>query len=313
MDLNMDIPILSVLLGLGGKCILNWALVLLQKDHIWRSFVCVFSLSLAIVDTIVSLAVTFIHLQGDCNILGWRLTPYNLCLLVQILGYVYSAQHYSVLIITTLEHLYVVSRSLRHNLWKPSWIFQLFLTVFVWFFSVYYVFMLSNIQPYLEDAAQFQIDHCWISSSYVISELAIVIGLLCLCWVLYHSLKYVLQLAKNPYSNYLMIMKSQIRLRVIFITKVARIFLDTWVYFLIFLFFHVVLPVQMPSHLGLNCAWLCFLNSLLIAVALCVVNPASELAQDLAAVPPDSFCDWKTDFSLATDFRHKFTARERRR
>lgn len=311
MDLDMNIPIVSVLLGLGGKCVLNWALVLFQKDHIWRSFVCIFSLSLSIADTVLTLAVTFIHLQGDCNILGWRLTRFNLCLLVQILGYIYSAQHFSVLIITTLEHLYVVSRRLRRTMWKPSWIFQLFVTIFVWVFSIYFVFKLSNVQPYLEDAAHFQIDHCWTSSSSVISELAIVIGLVCLCWTLYHSLKHLVQLAKNP--NYLITMKSQIQIwpRVMFITKVARIFLDTWVFFLIFLFFHVVLPVEMPSHLGLNCAWLCFLNSLFIAVALCVVSPASELAQDLAAVPPDSFCDWKTDFSL--DFRHKLTARERRR
>uniref|UniRef100_A0A8C6UXU5 Uncharacterized protein n=1 Tax=Neogobius melanostomus TaxID=47308 RepID=A0A8C6UXU5_9GOBI len=300
----MSIPIPGMLFGLGGKCILNWALVVLQRDHIWRSFVCVFSLSLAIIDTVLTLTVTFIHLQGDSNLLGWRLTRYHVCLLVQILGYIYSAQHSGVVIVTVLEHLYVISRRLRHNISKSTWTFQLFLTLLIWFYSIFYVFKLSNVQPYLEDLAHFQIHHCWTSSSSVISELAVLTGCLCLTLILCHS-KYLIQLARNPHSNNSMTLKSQIQPRLIFITKVARMFFHTWALLLLFLFFQVVIPVKMPSHLGLNCAWLCFLNSLLIAAGLCVVNPAPELGQGLAAVPPDSICDWKTEFSLESDLRNR--------
>lgn len=308
MDMNIGLP--ALLFGLGGKCLLNWALILLQKNHIWRSFVCVFSLSLAFVDTILTLAVTFIHLQGDANILGLRITRYHFCLLVQILGYIYSSQHYSLLIITTLEHLYIVLRRLRHSIWKPTWAFQLFLTISVWVLSTFFVMKLSNVRPYLENVAHFQINQCWISSSSVISELAIVLSCLSLLWILWHLLTSIIQLARNPHSNYLTILQSQIRPKLLFVAKVGRIFLDTWALFLLYLFFHIVTPVEMPSHLGLNCAWLCFANSLLVAVALCAVSPTSELAQGLAAVPPDSFCDWKKEFSLAKDLRHTLKARE---
>lgn len=308
MDLDMNIPIPSLLFGIGGKCILNWALVLFQKGHIWRSFVGVFSLSLAVVDTFMTLTVTIIHLGGDTNILGWRLTRYHVCLLPQILGYVYSSQHVTVLIISTLEHLFVVSR----RVWKPTWIFRLVLTFLTWGFSILYVFNLSVVRLYVEDTTYFQINHCWISSSSAISELAIVVGCLCLCWTLFHLLKLLIQLVKVPHSNYCVTLKSQIRPRLSFAIKVVRIFLDPWALFIAFMFFHVVIPVEMPSHLGLNCAWLCFLNSLLIALALCVVSPAAELSQGSAQVPPDSFCDWRAEFSLANGAKSKFTIRERR-
>ncbi|KAJ0011994.1 hypothetical protein NQD34_012969 [Periophthalmus magnuspinnatus] len=292
--MDMSIPIPSVLFGLGGKCILNWALVFFQKDHICRSFLCVFSLSVSIVDTVLTLFVTFIHLLQDINFLGWRLTRYHVCFLVQILGIVYSTQHFVILIVTILEHLFIVLRRLQHGMWKATWIFYLFLTLTIWLCSVIYVLKFSNIHPFLEDAAHFQADHCWISSLSIISEVAIFVAFLLLGFIIWHSLKYTVQLAKNP--NCLITIKIQIHMRLIFIYKVVWIFLDMWVLFVIFLLLHVVLPLDMPSFLALNCAWFCFLNSLLIALALCIVYPSFELAQGLAAVPPDSFCEWKKKF-----------------
>uniref|UniRef100_A0AAV2JXV2 Uncharacterized protein n=1 Tax=Knipowitschia caucasica TaxID=637954 RepID=A0AAV2JXV2_KNICA len=72
-QMDMSVPVPSLLLGLGGKCILNWALVFLQRDHIWSSFICVFSLSVSVIDTILTILVTSIHLLQDVNILGLRL------------------------------------------------------------------------------------------------------------------------------------------------------------------------------------------------------------------------------------------------
>lgn len=308
MDPDMSIPVPCVLYGLGVKCVLNWALILFQREHVWSSFVCVFGLSLAAVDSALTLAVTLVHLRGDADVLGLRVTRYHVCLLVQVLGHVYSAQHLSVLAITALEHSYTVLRRLRCDLWTPTWIFQLFLTALVWFFSVLFVFKLANVQPYLEDVAYFQIHHCWTSSSNVISELAVVISCLCLCWIVFFSLKCLVQIVKNPCSNPLLTVKIQIRLKLMFMTKVARIFCGTWAPFLAFPLLQAALP--MPSHLGLNCAWLCFLNSVLAAAALCAGSSASELARSRgsAALPPDSFCDWTAEFSS----ERNSTARERR-
>ncbi|XP_020784796.1 probable G-protein coupled receptor 160 [Boleophthalmus pectinirostris] len=297
--MDMSIPIPSVLFGLGGKCVLNWALVFFQKNHILRSFLCIFSLSVSVVDTILTLFVTVIHLLQDFSVLSWRLTQYHVCLLVQVLGYIYSAQHFFILVLTLLENLYVVLRRSQNVMWTPTWIFHLFLTLIVWLCSTLYVFKVSNIYPFLEDAAPFQTNNCWVSSSSVISEVATFVFYLLICFIVWHSLKHGIQHSKN--LNSLITIKPQILTRLSFISKVVWIFLGTWSLFLIFLVLHVVLLVEMPSYLGLNCAWFCFINSLLIALALCIVYPSSELAQGLAAVPPDSFCKWKRRFRSRTD------------
>ncbi|XP_072296421.1 probable G-protein coupled receptor 160 [Eucyclogobius newberryi] len=290
--MDMTVPLPSMLLGLAAKSVLNWALVFLQKQHICRSFVCVFSLSVSIVDLVLTLFVTFVHLLQDVSLLDVRFTRYHVCLLVQILGFVHSAQHPGVLVLTVLEHLLTVSR-LRDAMRRATWVFHLCLTLTVWLCATLYVFKLSDAVLFLDDAANIQEDHCWISSSSAISETATFVGFLLLCFVSWHSLKYTTQLAKKPHRNCLMTIKTEIHMRFIFICNVLRIFWKTWALFLLFLFFHVVLPVEMPSYLSLNCAWCCFLNSLLIALALCAVNPSLELAQGTAAVPPDSFCEWK--------------------
>lgn len=293
----MNIPVPSMLLGLGGKCVLNWTLLFLQKDHLWKCFVGIFGLSLATVDTIITIIVTFIHIQADSNILGLRLTRYHECLLVQLLGYIYSALHFAIIILTSLEHFLIVSRRLQHGALKTTRIFYLFLTFLLWTSMTFYVFALSDIYPILEDIAHFKIYRCWISSSSEILEISMLVVFWAFCCIIWHGLKYLIQIIINPH----LAIKSHIQSRLNFIRKVGRIFLDTWAYFLVFLFLHMVLPVDMPAYLGLNCAWLCFINSLLIGVALCVVNPSFELAQGLATVPPDSFCEWRLKFSLAAD------------
>lgn len=297
----MNISIPSLLFGLGGKCVLNWALLFLQKDHLWSCFVGVFGISLAIVDTILTLIVTFIHLQADSNILGVRLTGYHVCLLVQILGYIYSALHLVIIILTSLEHILIVSQRLQHGALKMTWIFYVFVTFLLWTLAFIYVFLLSDVYPVLEDVAHFQIYHCWITSSSGILEITMLIVFWAFCCITWHGLKHLCQIINNPHVSFAVAIKSRIQSRFIFICKVCRIFLDTWAYFLLFLFLHIVLTVEMPAYLGLNCAWLCFINSLLIGVALCVAHPRFELAQGLAAVPPDSFCEWRVKFSLAAD------------
>lgn len=297
----MNISILSILFGLGGKCVLNWALVFFQKDHIWRSLLGVFSLSLAAVDTILTLVVSFIYVQNDVQVIGLRLTRYHICLLVQVLGYIYSALHLCIVILTSLEHLCVISRRLHHGTFRTTWVCYVFLTCLMWGFTTFYVFKLSDLYPDLEDLPHYMINQCWIGNSSETFEVAIMLVLLFLCSITWYSLRYLIERLNNPHLNYQISIKSRICSRLIFIRRVAWIFQDTWAFFLIFLMLPVALPVEMPEYLGLNCAWLCFVNSLSIGVALCVVHPGFELAQDLAAIPPDSFCEWKIKFSLAPD------------
>lgn len=61
----------------------------------------VFSVSLAVVDTTLTLFT--IHGGGSAHLLGMLLTRYHVCVLVQILGQVYSALQWPVVVFTVTQ------------------------------------------------------------------------------------------------------------------------------------------------------------------------------------------------------------------
>ncbi|XP_071348741.1 probable G-protein coupled receptor 160 [Trachinotus anak] len=297
----MNISIPSILLGLGWKCLLNWALVFLQRNHICRSFLGVFSVSLAVVETVLTLIFTTIHIHSDGHLLllGLQLTRYHTCLLVQILGQVYSALQWPVAVVASLEHFCTIS--LRAAASRAKWVICLLVTILLWYLAALYVFLLSDFIPVLEDMSHHQMHQCWVFHTTEILQIVTLLSLTLGCVAL-HAVCSTRLLKNHPLKDQI---KDQSRThsRGSVVCQVLHIFLNTWALLLIFLAVLVLLPVGIPSYLGLNVAWLCFLNSFLIAVVLCVVCPASQLAQGLAAVPPDSFCEWRFKFSLAAEER----------
>ncbi|KAM3604100.1 uncharacterized protein V6R79_006349 [Siganus canaliculatus] len=293
--MNVSIP--SILVSLGGKCLLNWTLVFLQSDHICRSFLGVFSVTLAVVDATLTLSVAAIYSCADSYmvLLGLHITRYHICLLVQILGQVYSALQWPVVLLAGLDHLCAVTQRLLPTTTRIRWRVYLFVTSFLWYFSAVYVFLLSGFTPVLEDVAHSQIYQCWTSYTSQILQIVLTL-LLTLCCETIHA-----QCCTNAFRTD---MSNGIHIRRRFVHRAVRLFLNTWASFLAFLAaLLLLLPAGIPAYLGLNCVWLCFLHSLLIAVALCAPCPALQLVQGLAAVPLDSFCEWRLKFSSAAEDR----------
>uniref|UniRef100_A0A3B5ATF1 Uncharacterized protein n=1 Tax=Stegastes partitus TaxID=144197 RepID=A0A3B5ATF1_9TELE len=237
-------------------------LQLFHKNHIFKSFLGVVSVSLAVVETALTLTVTTIHII----LLGLQLTRYHVCLLLQILGYRYRLLQSAGVLVTGFC---TVTQRLQAATFRAKWIVYSFVTDSLWCLAALYVFLLSDLIPVLDDVS-------------------------------HHRIRCVPQLSlNNPPPKDQITAESQTHIRRSFVHQVLRIFLNTWTLFLFFLAMLLLLPVRIPSYLDLNIAWLCFLNSLLIAVVLCAVWPASQLSQGLASVPPDSFCEWRFNFSLA--------------
>ncbi|XP_070774844.1 LOW QUALITY PROTEIN: probable G-protein coupled receptor 160 [Enoplosus armatus] len=264
----------SILLGLGGKCLLIWTHVF-QRNHICKSFLGVFSVSLAVVVTTLH-----IHADGYVVLLDLKLTRFPVCLLVQILGQVYSALQWPVVVLAGLDHFCTVTQTSQPTTTRARWIVCLFVTGLLWYLTALYVILLSHFIPVLEDVSYNQIHQCRIFHSSQILQVAMLL-LLTACWV-QHTLK-------NPSLKDQVTDQSRTHSRRSVVHQAVHIFLNTWAPFLFFLAVLLLLPVGIPAYLGLNIAWLCFLNSLQIAVVLCAVCPAS---QGLAAVPPDSVCEW---------------------
>lgn len=299
--MNTSIP--SILLGLGGKCLLNWTLVFLQSDHISKSFLGVFSVSLAVVDTTLTLSVTTLHIHADGSVflLGLQLTTYHVCLLVQILGQIYSALQWPVVVLAGLDHFCTVTQRVQPTAARVRWFVYLFVTTFLWYLTTLYVFLLSDFIPVLEEVSHNQIYQCWVFPTSQILQVAMLLLLTLGCLMVHAGCS--TRLLKSPPLKGQITDQSRAHSRRSVVRQATHIFLTTWALFLLFLAVLLLLPVGVPAYLGLNTAWICFLNSLLIAVVLCVACPATQLAQGLAAVPPDSFCEWRFKFSLAAEDR----------
>ncbi|XP_041658945.1 probable G-protein coupled receptor 160 [Cheilinus undulatus] len=293
------ISITSILLGLGGKCLLNWTLVVIQRSRFHQSFLGVFSISLAIVDTALTLFVITVHLHTDgfFLLLGLKLTRFHVCLLVQILGQVYSTLQWPVVVLTSLDHFCSLTQRFQPNIARTKmarWFVHLSVTCLLWFHTVLYVFLLSDFNPVLEDVPYNQIYQCWVFNTSQILQIAMFL-LLLLVFAAFHA-GCITRKVKDQNTDQ---RKTLSRKNVV--CQALLIFLNTWAWFLFFLSVILLLPVGIPTYLGLNVAWLSFLNSTLIAVLLCAVCPASQLAQGLPAVLPDSFCEWRFKFSLASE------------
>ncbi|XP_049889194.1 probable G-protein coupled receptor 160 [Epinephelus moara] len=300
----MNISISSILLSLGGKCLLNWSMVFLQRNHICKSFLGVFSVYLAVADTLLTLSVTTFHFHADGYVLllGFKLTRYHVCLLVQILGQVYSALQWPVVVVAGLDHYFTISQRLQPNTARARRVVCLFVTCLLWYLTALYVFLLSDFIPVMEDVSYNLIHQCWVFHTSQILQVTIFLLLALGCAALHAGRS--AHLLKNPPLRDQITDHSRAHSRRSVVHQALRIFLDTWALFLaIFLAVLLLLPVGIPAYLGLNVAWLCFLNSLLIAFVLCVVCPASQLVQGLATVPLDSFCEWRFKFSLAAEDR----------
>ncbi|XP_041848374.1 probable G-protein coupled receptor 160 [Melanotaenia boesemani] len=295
----MFISITSILLALGGKCLLNWVLVFFQKQHASRSFLGVFSVFLAVVDAALTLTVTTIHICSDevIIVLGYLLTSYHICLLIQIMGQVHRVLHWPVAVIAALDHFCTVTQRLDAATHRAKWLVYLSVTFFLWCLAAFYIFLLSDFIPILENVTYHHIDRCWVFPSSQILHIALLLLIILGCTALHAGrpvmLRHQLPSLNNPQKK-LTVDQSQTHSRRRFVSQALCRFLHTWTFFLVFLAVLLLLPMGIPSYLDLNVAWLCFLNSLLIVLVFCAVCPASQLLQELVEVPPDSFCQWKT-------------------
>ncbi|KAL6104011.1 gpr160 [Pungitius sinensis] len=287
----MNISITGILLGLGGKCLLDWALVFLQRSHICRGFLGVFVVSLAAADTVLALSVAAVHAQagGYVSLPGLTLTRYHECLLVQIFGQLCSALQWPVALAAALDHLLTVTRSPPFaGGARPA--ARVLVTGLLWHLAAVHVFLLSDFIPVMQDVPHNQINQCWVSHSSPVLQVTAAL-LLALCCGALHAGRGA-PLSNDLYAKGPITEESRAHSGRDVARQAARIFLSTWAPFLLLLAVLALLPVGLPAHLALNAGWLCFLNSLLIAAILCAVRPASWTTQGPAAVPPDSFSEW---------------------
>lgn len=287
----MNISFPSVLLGLGGKCLLSWTLIFLQRRHIFWSFLGVFTISLATVDTALALSFTalYFHDDGSGWLLGVRLTKYHICVLVQILGQVCDVLHGPIVASAGLDHLFTVTQRVKASWARTRCFAYLLVAALHWCLAIFYVFLWSDFIPVMEDVPPHQIGQCWVAQTsqilYIVVFLLLTLGSFSLdSWCR-------TKILKNTSLQDQIVSQSGTHSRKHFVHQTTETFFTKWALFLLLLVMLQLLPVGIPAFLSMNAAWICFLNSLLIAVVLCGLCPV----KDSVSLPHDSFCEWRTE------------------
>ncbi|KAM9719306.1 putative G-protein coupled receptor 160 isoform 1-T8 [Menidia menidia] len=290
----MYVSIIRILISLGGKCLLNWALVFLQRTHVCGSFLAAFAVSVAVVDAALTLAVTIIHhSDGSLVLLGHLLTSYHICLLLQIVGQIHRVLQWPVVAAAAVDHFCAATRRLHATTVRTKRAVFLVGTFLLWGFAALHTFLLSDFKPVLEDVSYHHIHRCWVAPCTQVLHISLIL-LLALGYSALHAGRFGrLSSSPNNQPKAQTVDQIEVHCRSSFVQRVLSIFLHTWSPFLVFLAVLLLLPEEIPSHLALSVPWLCFLNSLLVALVLCAVCPVLQLSPGSAAPLPDSFCVWK--------------------
>lgn len=310
----MQVSIPQLLLALWGKCLLNWLLVFSQKKRpVCRSFMGVFGVTLALVDTILTMTLTALQVQVDRRLWGVRLTRHHVCLLAQIVGQIYGALQWPVVVLGFLD-CYIAVRgrgtptttttttsnsTSRERKLAP----MLLATALLWYAATFYVFLLSDFQPVLGEDAPYHLHRCWVFHSSQALHVAAATILAVACALVYPHMERRTTGVGHPPRE----VGGGVLSRRDVVQQAVMMLLCTWAPLLVLLAVLLLLrPVAIPGYLSLNVPWLCFLNSVLTAVVLGASCPASRREQGLAAFPLDSFCDWRLGSATGdlTNMRH---------
>lgn len=286
----MDTFFLSLLLSLWWKTFINWVVVTVQRHYMIRSFSGFFCISLALLDSFFSFTITAIYYLEDFNISGWRVTRYHACLLVQIACSVCGVLHWPVFLLGVLDHFWTLSPIPSHVSWAQKLTYTTGACL-LWILAACYVFWVPDVDLSLGDDR----NQCDLSST---SQSVQVLGVLLLtvtCVILYSFTPCVKpRVPVFQHSTWGTQQSCFLVLRQIMYT-----FLNTWASFIILMLALPFLQMELNAYLEMNSVWLCFLNSFLVAMALCGRSFVFDSKNSNTVT--DGFCSWSFCFIYRTE------------
>ncbi|XP_017327004.1 probable G-protein coupled receptor 160 [Ictalurus punctatus] len=243
----MEVSMVTLLASLWMKTLLNWVVLVVQKGHVGRSFWSVFCVSVALGDTLLDLSVTCVFLAQDVQVFGLHLTKYHVCVLVQAACSVQGVLHWPVFILSGLDVLWSRRRSCPRS---PQTLVHTTTVFLLWTLAVMYIFTVPDSHPLTRDEDNhITLQRCQVmggaqSRQVALASLLTLVGVAC----------YMRSSVRSTNTE-------QLR-------ECVCHFLSTWSSFLLLLLFILASGTEVPPYLDMNGVWLCFIHSLLTAVAL---------------------------------------------
>ncbi|XP_030630476.1 putative G-protein coupled receptor 160 [Chanos chanos] len=261
----METLIPTLLLVLGLKSLLNWILVLIQRHHVVQSFSGFFSVSLAAIDTLLTFILAAICFLEDFFFLGLRFTKYHICLLIQIICFIYGVLHWPVLLLMGLDHYCTLCPNSVHIRWARKLTYAVGVSL-LWILAVLYVFLLSGFCPALDDDSHQALQRCQVLSSPESYRVSFAVLLIVACFALYSQIPMDKWKSSLGHKRTFLAVHIVGQPRTSVLKKTLFPFLSTWVSFITFVAFILVFKIEIPAYLSMNVPWLCFLNSFFIVM-----------------------------------------------
>ncbi|KAG2463385.1 GP160 protein, partial [Polypterus senegalus] len=296
----------SVLLVLTGKSLLNVVIVGLHLQHMVKSFMGYFCISLALLDILLCVCLSLIYYFEDFTFLGFRFTKYHICLVIQIVSYTYGILHWPVLALAGIDY-FLMLPLYTHPLSFARKMTCITLTIALWISALFYVFVFSDFHPIMQDMSHVFMYQCLIFTSHQCSSVTTIIMFLLLCTILYCRSGFI-NLMKSlgslsvyegpPWSLSYTSQWEESAMRKQLLSNITLCFLATWMPFIFLQAVVLFLRADIPAYLDLNVPWLCFLNSFLIGTVYWLRN--QEVGMKSSAFP-DGFCCWNFSYSLENE------------
>uniref|UniRef100_A0A8D0HFC9 G protein-coupled receptor 160 n=1 Tax=Sphenodon punctatus TaxID=8508 RepID=A0A8D0HFC9_SPHPU len=257
-----------LLLILLGKTLLSLFVLRIKRQDARESFMEHFCISLALLDFILLVTLSFIFYFEDFALWGVRFTKYHICLVAQIMSLTYGILHCPVYLVAGLDHYLMVTQTSKvPNICQR--LFYIFAVVLIWVSVTIYVLRVPGIYAGLETQSNFFAYQCplYISiQSYWLSVamLLVICIVLVVCWSevidMVRSVRLISYTSETvlffPYTsdcNYSG-WKKQL------LTRLLICFLGTWAPFVLLQMIILLLGAQIPTYMEMNVPWLYFMN-----------------------------------------------------
>ncbi|XP_072543144.1 probable G-protein coupled receptor 160 [Salminus brasiliensis] len=240
----MEVSLLNLLLLLWLKAALDWAVVLIQWPHVVRSFCGFFCISLALIDTILDVAVTQLFFVEDLYVSDLHFTRYHACLLIQAAGSVYALLQWPVFILIGLDSY---RRASTAEVFWPRRLVYGCGTAVLWGVAAFWVFCRPDFSPITGDDPQHL--QCKVTGGSQSSQVATVV-LVAVTGVFLYSCPPKEERGPADLRHSLLS------------------FLSTWGSFLALLVLLLAFQTEIPAYLDMNVPWLCLQHSFHILLTL---------------------------------------------
>ncbi|XP_013159028.2 probable G-protein coupled receptor 160 [Falco peregrinus] len=291
-----------LLLIVLGKVFLDFFMLQVKQKNVKTSFLGYFCISLALLDFVLLMSISFIFCFEDFALWGVRFTKYHICLFTQIISLTYSILHYPVYLVAGLDYYMTVAQTSQFPK-RGQRLLYVFAVVVIWISGFFCILKVPAIYEELEIQNHFSPYQCPLHTSmqsYSVScatVLLIAVALLA-CWkqvvTMLLSVR-VVSFAGQPVLMFPCVSNnngtcSKWQL----LTRLLICFLGTWAPLVLLQIIILFLGARIPAYMEMNVPWLYFINSFLIAVAYWCRCHDVELTEEMWSTDP--FVSWKFCF-----------------